>query len=97
MPRDPLREAHPPVPGEQRGKHDLYDEEDRGAGMSPSHTPEHLRTGVDAVHGTPDEQKHDPGHREQQDKANDNQDEALEETFPASDPTSPFVPAKIPR
>ena len=26
----------------------------------------------------------------------DNQDEALEETFPASDPTSPFVPAKAP-
>jgi len=25
-----------------------------------------------------------------------NQDEALEETFPASDPTSPFVPAKRP-
>lgn len=24
----------------------------------------------------------------------DNQDEALEETFPASDPVSPFVPAK---
>lgn len=23
-----------------------------------------------------------------------NQDEALEETFPASDPTSPFIPAK---
>ena len=26
--------------------------------------------------------------------ASDNQDEALEETFPASDPVSPFVPAK---
>ena len=26
-----------------------------------------------------------------------NQDEALEETFPASDPVSPFVPAKLPR
>jgi hypothetical protein len=26
----------------------------------------------------------------------DNQDEALEETFPASDPVSPFIPAKIP-
>ncbi|GAB3511462.1 hypothetical protein MNQ95_06400 [Pseudoxanthomonas daejeonensis] len=25
-----------------------------------------------------------------------NQDEALEETFPASDPVSPFVPAKLP-
>lgn len=26
----------------------------------------------------------------------ENQDEALEETFPASDPVSPFVPAKAP-
>jgi hypothetical protein len=25
-----------------------------------------------------------------------NQDEALEETFPASDPVSPFVPARAP-
>lgn len=29
------------------------------------------------------------------DRENENQDEALEETFPASDPTSPFVPAKV--
>ncbi len=29
-------------------------------------------------------------------KASDNQDEALEDTFPASDPVSPFVPAKAP-
>lgn len=27
---------------------------------------------------------------------NENQDEALEETFPASDPVSPFIPAKKP-
>ena len=33
----------------------------------------------------------DRQHREQ------NQDEALEETFPASDPGSPFVPAQPPR
>lgn len=26
--------------------------------------------------------------------ASDNQDEALDETFPASDPLSPFIPAK---
>lgn len=37
-----------------------------------------------------------PQHREQRkDRENENQDEALEETFPASDPTSPFVPAKV--
>lgn len=34
--------------------------------------------------------------RQRKQKASDNQDEALEETFPASDPTSPFVPAKAP-
>lgn len=28
--------------------------------------------------------------------ASENQDEALEETFPASDPVSPFIPAKRP-
>lgn len=27
-------------------------------------------------------------------KESDNQDHALEETFPASDPVSPFIPAK---
>jgi len=38
-----------------------------------------------------------PGERrERQDHADENQDEALEETFPASDPVSPFVPAKAP-
>lgn len=26
-----------------------------------------------------------------------NQDEALEETFPASDPVSPFIPARAPK
>ena len=34
--------------------------------------------------------------RQRRDKANRNQDEALEETFPASDPVSPFIPAKMP-
>lgn len=29
-------------------------------------------------------------------KESDNQDEALQETFPASDPVSPFIPAKAP-
>ena len=29
-------------------------------------------------------------------RESENQDEALEETFPASDPVSPFVPAKAP-
>ena len=33
-------------------------------------------------------------HRKQHES--DNQDEALDETFPASDPASPFIPAKTP-
>jgi hypothetical protein len=32
--------------------------------------------------------------RQRKGHANENLDEALEETFPASDPVSPFVPAK---
>lgn len=34
--------------------------------------------------------------RHRKDHESDNQDESLEETFPASDPVSPFVPAKPP-
>ncbi|MBJ6980360.1 MULTISPECIES: hypothetical protein [unclassified Luteimonas] len=37
----------------------------------------------------------DPQHRrERKQHESENQDEALDETFPASDPVSPFVPAK---
>ena len=34
--------------------------------------------------------------RRRKEHASRNQDEALEETFPASDPVSPFVPARVP-
>lgn len=34
--------------------------------------------------------------RERKRHESENQDEALEETFPVSDPVSPFVPAKAP-
>ena len=34
--------------------------------------------------------------RRRKERASRNQDEALEETFPASDPVSPFVPARVP-
>jgi len=34
--------------------------------------------------------------RERKEHESENQDEALEETFPASDPVSPFIPAKTP-
>ncbi len=44
--------------------------------------------------GGGDETPHEK--RERKEKANENQDEALEETFPASDPVSPFIPAKRP-
>ncbi|MGJ4728577.1 hypothetical protein [Luteimonas sp. SDU101] len=38
-----------------------------------------------------------PGERrERKARESENQDEALEETFPASDPVSPFIPAKRP-
>lgn len=41
------------------------------------------------------ERPESPGERrERKERENENQDEALEETFPASDPVSPFVPAK---
>lgn len=49
----------------------------------------------------PDE--HQPKHTEtdaeraaRKKKESENQDQALEETFPASDPVSPFIPAKAP-
>lgn len=36
-------------------------------------------------------------HRQQRKQhESDNQDEALDETFPASDPASPFIPARKP-
>jgi hypothetical protein len=34
--------------------------------------------------------------RERKEHESENQDQALEETFPASDPVSPFIPAKAP-
>lgn len=108
MPRDPLREATPPVPGEQHAKHDNQDAEDRGAGMPGPQSPDQLPTVSGPSHGYRDRKDlkgapHPGGRenadqrRERKDHASTNQDEALEETFPASDPTSPFVPAKVPK
>ena len=55
-----------------------------------------LKTGAGADVQGPcaDETPADRQRRKQHDS--ENQDEALEETFPASDPTSPFVAAKVP-
>jgi hypothetical protein len=45
----------------------------------------------------PSEHPESPAQRERRKrKESDHQDEALEETFPASDPVSPFIPAKVP-
>jgi hypothetical protein len=56
----------------------------------------------------PQTDRKDPGHggirqgetpderRRRKASESDNLDEAVEETFPASDPVSPFVPAKAP-
>lgn len=108
MQRDPLREASAPVPGEQHAKHDNQDAEDRGAGMPAPADPDHLPVVAGPSHGYRDRKDPTgtphPGGREhpeqrqaRKEHASDNQDEALDETFPASDPTSPFVPAKVPR
>ncbi|MEN5265409.1 hypothetical protein [Stenotrophomonas sp. TWI587] len=114
MPRDPLRDATDPVPGEQRAKHDNQDAENRGADIRPSADADAAaeRPGEVAPHTYRDRKDSQPGaqgpaghhrredeyqRRQRKEHASDNQDEALEETFPASDPTSPFVPAKPPR
>ncbi|MBB3227303.1 hypothetical protein FHW69_001926 [Luteibacter sp. Sphag1AF] len=56
---------------------------DRKDGQHPDHHP----TGKPE---SPGQEKQRKAH------ADDNQDSALEETFPASDPVSPFIPAKAP-
>lgn len=48
-------------------------------------------------HDTQSDQTETEAQREaRKQKESDNQQEALEETFPASDPVSPFIPAKAP-
>ena len=94
--RDPLRDAAAPAPGEQRAKHDNEAAEFRGTGAP------FFDKGTALVNEQGERERRErsgedhAAHREQKERANDNQDEALEETFPASDPTSPFVPAKAP-
>lgn len=51
------------------------------------HHPDHQKP---ASKESPTEEKQRKVHE------SENQDQALEETFPASDPVSPFVPAKAP-
>jgi len=47
-------------------------------------------------HHAPAKPETAPEKKERKAHESDNQDQALEETFPASDPVSPFVPAKAP-
>ncbi|PSM14835.1 hypothetical protein [Stenotrophomonas maltophilia] len=107
--RDPLRGNHPPIPGEQRGKRDADNADRRGTGapfFDAEHPDEHLPVKRQAEQAAQDRKDGGDRHRggqesplrrrERKQHASDNQDEALEETFPASDPTSPFVPAKAP-
>lgn len=105
--RDPLRQATPPVAGEQRAKHDIADAELRGTGDAPE-APVADALPVKRECEQPALDRKDGGdrsrggqesplqRRERKQHTSDNQDQALEETFPASDPTSPFVPAKAP-
>lgn len=66
---------------------------DHGTPDPSADTPERDRKDpqpADAGQESPDQRADRKQHE------SDNQDQALEETFPASDPTSPFVPAKLP-
>ena len=105
--RDPLRANHPPIPGEQRGKRDADNADYRGTGapfFDAEHGSDHLPVKHEAEQAAQDRKDGGDRHRGGQEsplkrrerKQRANQDEALEETFPASDPTSPFVPAKAP-
>ena len=48
-----------------------------------------------AIESNKDPLEETPQHRERRKQhESDNQDEALDETFPASDPVSPFIPAR---
>ena len=54
----------------------------------------------DVKHPDHSQSKHPESEHEKKarkEHADENQDHALEETFPASDPVSPFVPAKAPK
>ena len=50
----------------------------------------------DATNAPAQVRESDSDRGERKHHESDNQDEALEETFPASDPVSPFIPAKLP-
>lgn len=57
-----------------------------------SHDRKDIHHHYDKLNPKRHEAKHERHARKQHES--DNQDHALEETFPASDPVSPFIPAK---
>ena len=48
------------------------------------------------IDGDADQREAPHKKQERKEHESENQDEALEETFPASDPVSPFIPSKTP-
>ncbi|MDH2158596.1 hypothetical protein, partial [Stenotrophomonas sp. GD03657] len=93
--RDPMRENHPPLPGEQRGKRDADNADYRGTGapfFDAEHGDDHLPVRHVAEQAAQDRKDGGDRHRggqesplkrrERKQRASDNQDEALEETFP---------------
>ncbi len=96
------RAKHDIADAEDRGTGAPFIDAQRDQGHADDHLP------VKSVSEQPAQDRKDCGdrqrggqesplkRRERKQHASDNQDQALEETFPASDPTSPFVPAKAP-
>ncbi|WP_329758032.1 hypothetical protein [Stenotrophomonas maltophilia] len=105
--RDPLRVNHPPIPGEQRGKRDADNADYRGTG-APFFDAEHDHLPVkhEAEQAAQDRKDGGDRHRggqesplkrrERKQRASDNQDEALEETFPAPAPPARCGPPTAP-
>jgi hypothetical protein len=58
-------------------------------------TTNHVRDRKDPQAAPPAKETPEQKHRRKR-KESENLDDALEETFPASDPVSPFIPAKPP-
>jgi hypothetical protein len=87
------RGAGMPAPEEKTSGSDAADHLPIAASSSHGYRDRKDPTGAPA----PATKENEHQRSERKAHASDNQDEALDETFPASDPTSPFVPAKPPR
>lgn len=92
------REVRMQATAPQEGRGARHPGEPEPAGPWPS-PPAGARMNAGRKHRDqpPDAGNHDertPDEEERKRHEDENQDEALEETFPASDPVAPFVPAK---